>query len=90
MPKGPYFRHFGGFWEAQNNKKSRKFGICAFRNPQNTLKTHYFGLAILWEAPNGPKITKICNFRLSGIREVNQKTNVFAILKIFGKPKSLE
>ena len=26
-PKNPYFRHFGGFWEAQNGQKSRKSAI---------------------------------------------------------------
>ena len=36
------------------------------------------------------KITKICNFALSGMRKIGQKALILAILEDFGKPKMVK
>ena len=72
-------------------KKHENLQFCAFWNPQNRLKKPLFWP--FWrflETPKWSKITKICNFALSGIRKIGQQALILAILDVFWKPKMIK
>ena len=65
------------FWKPKMVKNHENLQFCG----------HFGGFL---GSPKWSKITKICNFALSGIRKIGQKALILAILEIFGKPKMVK
>ena len=72
-------------------KNHENLRFCAFRNLQKRPKSPYFApFCMILVSPKWSKITKICNFALSGIRKIGQKALIFAILSDSWKLKMVK
>ena len=81
-PKSPYFG---------NSQEARKSAILRFpESAKQAKKPLFWPFWRFLESPKWSKITKICNFALSGIRKIGQKALILAILDVFWKPKMIK